>query len=50
MSNSTEVHDPSARFAGTSPRLRAGRHDRPLWRAPSKDEDAGLEARGPARL
>ena len=25
MSNSTEVHDPSARFAGTSPRLRAGR-------------------------
>ncbi len=26
MSDSTEAQDPSARFAGTSPRLRAGRN------------------------
>ena len=27
MNNSTEIHDPSARFAGTSPRLRRGGMD-----------------------
>jgi hypothetical protein len=36
MSNGTVVHDPSARFAGTSPRLRAGR-SATEWRAPSNE-------------
>jgi|HubBroStandDraft_3_1064219.scaffolds.fasta_scaffold07675_4 hypothetical protein len=38
MSNRTEVHDPSARFAGTSPRLRAGRHGNGVARSQHRHE------------